>query len=478
MGVFCKIESSKIVDGRWLMCDMATLTQWDSPLGRLENGYHMFANTGLTSWQTDMPQLISAGYMFEGSQIETFNAKVPKLIDSNNQGFDGTMFGNCHYLSSVYGDFTSLKNGVKLCYLCNSLTDFRGNLKNLGDGYLMFNQCKLSGDSIAYIAGSLPTIKSDATYDDLKYESYSGGSKEIATLNDYGKIDIGCIYGSESTSSGVLESFDNKSISSYIRLMQDKGWTVFYELIGSSTMTEMPFLTNASSPIEKSINLTPDSTYVTSSDGFIITFATWTKNITQYATKVLNGIAMNNDNYCYCLIATDKIKRNDGDPHYNYNRAKFSDCFSTLKTWDSDLGSLEDGEEMFWGCEYLTSFDGDLSSLTNGNSMFYASTALTTFKSDLSSLEFGYHMFGGSSWSNCNLSAESVKHILESIPTYPSGTQASHELDIGMNVNAIDTFNEITGASLSESNDGNTSVEVHYNGWIIRGYVNQESKNN
>jgi hypothetical protein len=130
---------------------------------------------------------------------------------------------------------------------------------------------------------------------------------------------------------------------------------------------------------------------------------------------------MNNDNYCYCLVATDKIKRNDGDPHYNYNRAKFSDCFLHLKTWDSDLGSLEDGEEMFWGCENLTSFDGDLSSLTNGNSMFYASTALTTFKSDLSSLEFGYHMFGGSDWANCNLSAESVKHILESIPTYSSG---------------------------------------------------------
>ncbi len=478
MGVFCKIESSKIVDGRWLMCDMTTLTQWDSPLDKLENGYHMFANTGLTSWQTDMPQLISAGYMFEGSQIETFNAKVPKLIDSNNQYYDGSMFGFCGYLTSVYGDFTSLKNGAKLCYLCNSLTDFRGNLKNLGDGFLMFNQCSLSGDSIAYIAGSLPTINDNATPDDLSFESYGGGSKGTATLQNYGKIDIGCIYGSESTSSGALESFDNKSISSYIRLMQDKGWTVFYELIGSSTMKEMPLLSNAPSPIEKSINLTPDSTYVTTSDGFIVAFAGWTNNITQYATKVLNGIAMNDDNYCYCLIATDKIKINDGDPNYSYSRAKFSDCFPYLTTWDSDLGSLEDGDEMFWGCEHLTSFDGDLSSLTNGNNMFYASTALTTFKSDLSSLEFGYHMFGGSSWSNCNLSTESVKQILESIPTYPSGNQTAHLLDIGMNVSAIDTFNEITGASLSESDDGDNGSEVFYKGWNVRGYVNQESKNN
>jgi hypothetical protein len=47
-----------------------------------------------------------------------------------------------------------------------------------------------------------------------------------------------------------------------------------------------------------------------------------------------------------------------------------------------------------------------------------------------------------------------------------------------MNVNAIDTFNEITGASLSESNDGNTSVGVNYKGWNVRGYVNQTSKNN
>ena len=58
-----------------------------------------------------------------------------------------------------------------------------------------------------------------------------------------------------------------------------------------------------------------------------------------------------------------------------------------LSDFDSDLSSLRDGSLMFYYCPNLTSFNGDLSSLTNGDSMF----------------------------SSCELNAESIQHIADTI---------------------------------------------------------------
>ena len=64
-----------------------------------------------------------------------------------------------------------------------------------------------------------------------------------------------------------------------------------------------------------------------------------------------------------------------------------------LVSFNADLSSLTDGDNMFAGCSSLTSFTADLSSLTKSYNMFYNCTALTSFTSDLSSLTKSYHMF-------------------------------------------------------------------------------------
>ena len=60
--------------------------------------------------------------------------------------------------------------------------------------------------------------------------------------------------------------------------------------------------------------------------------------------------------------------------------------------------------------------------------MFANCIQLTTFIGDLSSLTSGLNMFG-----NCNLNAESLECIAETLPTVSGGT-----IDIGASTNATD----------------------------------------
>lgn len=66
---------------------------------------------------------------------------------------------------------------------------------------------------------------------------------------------------------------------------------------------------------------------------------------------------------------------------------------------------------MFAGCESLESFSGDCKSLIDGRGMFAACASLRNFTGYLPSLRYGNNMFD-----ECNLSAESVLHILLSLP--------------------------------------------------------------
>lgn len=76
---------------------------------------------------------------------------------------------------------------------------------------------------------------------------------------------------------------------------------------------------------------------------------------------------------------------------------------------------------MFNSCNELKSFSGALSSLTNGTGMF-AGAYIEDFSSSLPVLETGDEMFYG-----CRLTAQSVKQILNTIPTVTSGT-----IDLGI----------------------------------------------
>ena len=69
--------------------------------------------------------------------------------------------------------------------------------------------------------------------------------------------------------------------------------------------------------------------------------------------------------------------------------------------------------------------------------------------------------------SGTQLNAESVERILESIPTYTSG---EHRLGLGIHVDAVASFNEITGAQLPATK-GSVLKNVYYKGWTISVWV-------
>jgi hypothetical protein len=84
-------------------------------------------------------------------------------------------------------------------------------------------------------------------------------------------------------------------------------------------------------------------------------------------------------------FSSDLSNLTNGDKMFIYCR--------NLKSFNSDLSSLTNGSKMFNSCENLTTFSSDLSSLTKGSTMFYGCDNLSSFTSDLSRLTSGMGMF-------------------------------------------------------------------------------------
>lgn len=103
----------------------------------------------------------------------------------------------------------------------------------------------------------------------------------------------------------------------------------------------------------------------------------------------------------------------------------FTEC-SKHKSWNVDLPSLKTGRGMFSYSWELGSFKSYLPVMTDGQSMFAGDSSLKVFEADLPALDNGSGMF-----SNCQLDKNSALRVLNSIPTYTSGT---HNLTIGIHV--------------------------------------------
>lgn len=182
-----------------------------------------------------------------------------------------------------------------------------------------------------------------------------------------------------------------------------------------------------------------------------------TASLPENATKVIGNFVYGSDGKVIDTIRAERMVSG----FYGYTA-------TGLTEWVADMPNLKDGLDVFYdGGGHITpikTFIGDLSSLENGENMFYFCTALETFIGDLSSLTSGYCMFGGISYSSCcKLNAESVERILETIPTYTDG---SHYLGLGIHVDAVETFNEITGAQLPATKQSSL-YGVPYKGWTI-----------
>lgn len=166
-------------------------------------------------------------------------------------------------------------------------------------------------------------------------------------------------------------------------------------------------------------------------------------------------------------------------PNLTNGDSMFYNCTS-LTSFTGDLSSLTDGDNMFNGCTGLTSWTVDLPNLTNGSYMFYSCTGLTSWNANLPNLTNGSSMFhrctsltswnvalpnltnGSSMFNSCNLDEASVLRILNSIPTWTSGT---HQLHLGKRTNYLNSTDIAT--LLSTTTPIAAKTNYSYKGWTI-----------
>lgn len=131
-----------------------------------------------------------------------------------------------------------------------------------------------------------------------------------------------------------------------------------------------------------------------------------------------------------------------------------------LTSFNTDtLDKVESAERAFYNTK-INNWCYTLPSLKNGKNMFYGNTTLTSFTSSLSSLVEGDGMF-----TYCKLDAQSVMHIVDSLPKHDGGEV--HNIAIGINCSdnqeEKDTF-----AEQAEYDDWNTLNSVLVSkGWTV-----------
>jgi len=128
--------------------------------------------------------------------------------------------------------------------------------------------------------------------------------------------------------------------------------------------------------------------------------------------------------------------------------------FSNVKYLNTSIPLCIKPQNMCQGARFLESFKADCSHITNTTDMFWETPKLREVDATFNSLEDGYYMFGSS-----QLSKESALRILDSIPTYSSGT---HRLKIFIHIDhKFD--NEVTTA-ISNAESKGWKMTVGWNG--------------
>ena len=265
---------------------------------------------------------------------------------------------------------------------------------------------------------------------------------------------------SENTVKSVYDTLYNKIPTTYVSSVNGNSGAVTLKAGGNPDNVTANGTTSASNLWGLNVTIRGNEQRII--DGFIGDTLTYgnigtnyaaTASLPENATKVIGNFVYGSDGKVIDTIRAERMVSGfDGRPA------------TGLTEWVADMPNLKDGGYMFYSCNELTTFIGDLSSLKDGNNMFYDCTKLTTFIGDLSSLENGYGMFeNGDVNASSKLNAESVECILETIPTYTDG---SHDLHLGIHIDAVATFNEITGAQLPATK-GSSLTNVSYKGWTI-----------
>lgn len=352
MGVYCKIESGKLVDGSYLMQAVDTLRQWDSPLDNLENGHFMFEKcTNLTDFRGNLKKLSNGNEMF---------SECPLNRDS---------------ISYIAGSLPNVSSGtIDIGYLRVA----EGN----GINGLDYNYYPQSGSGSNHVNPQIALMKEKgwSVYTSSNSSSYEIlGSSTRDTSEDLVPTSFEVIvYGGEEWNrqqnrntevSRVLNGcvIDNDAESMYCYIATDK-------IVGGESL--------------------------------FINFSSLEK-FDSDLSRLMYGHTM-----FYGCEDLDTFRGDLSSLEFGY--LMFPYC--VLPSWEIDMPSLIVGDGMFNYCSSLTSFNGSLKNLITTYGLSYEGKGMFSnlehFKTDsLGSLLGGRNMFGDT----CNLDLESVNHIADVI---------------------------------------------------------------
>lgn len=137
----------------------------------------------------------------------------------------------------------------------------------------------------------------------------------------------------------------------------------------------------------------------------------------------------------------------------NLTNGNYMFCKCPLSKWDIELPTLQTAYCMYKGCSSLSEFNVNLPKLTDARYMFDLSP-LIYFSGNISTLSNGQSMFNG-----CILNKQSVSNIINSIPTYTSG---SHPITIGIHVD--NRYDEEISSIIAEGTTKGWTVTTQWNG--------------
>lgn len=172
-------------DGTWEILD------FNYDLGSLEKGNGMF---------------------FKCQNLVKFSSPMGNLLGGNQ------MFVYCSNLTTFESDLTSLIDGRYMFQYCG-LTSYRGKLRSLKSGYMMFKDCKLDAESLRNISKYINDIsdleKNIEEHWKFVYPIHNLNS--TITSSHRGRIDIGL---DKSISEDVIIECGNE--------LKVKGWEVYF----------------------------------------------------------------------------------------------------------------------------------------------------------------------------------------------------------------------------------------------------------
>lgn len=352
MGVYCKIESGKIVNGDYLMQAVDTLRQWDSPLDNLESGQWMFNEcTNLTDFRGNLKKLSNGDKMFSGCPLD--RDSISYIAGSLPNVSSGTI--DIGYLRVAEGNGI---NGLDYNYYPQS-----------GSGSNHVNtQIALMKEK----GWSVYTSSNSSSYEILGSSTRDTSEDLVPTSYDYiahGAADWNRQPSRNTEVSRVLNGcvIDNDAESMYCYLATDK-------IVGGESL--------------------------------FINFSSLEK-FDSDLSRLMYGHSM-----FHSCSALDTFRGDLSSLEFGYLMFPRT----SLTSWDIDMPSLIVGDGMFAYCSSLTSFNGSLKNLITTYGLSYEGKGMFSnlehFKTDsLGSLLGGRNMFGDT----CNLDLESVNHIADVI---------------------------------------------------------------